>query len=320
MESTLSKRLKALVKRSPFAERLVWRVRRLLPNGLVFGMTSKEEQKYFRHYAQALFTGSGEMVDLGCWLGSTTIPLAKGLVRNPRGAGRQIHAYDLFTWQKWMDPFLPGCAREYRVGESFLEEFHGRTHAYADRIKVYPGDLQQIGWNGAPIEFLLVDAMKSWELAASVVQHFFPKLIPGCGVLVHQDFKHYYTSWVHLIQHRLRDYFAFDTDVPDSGSAAFRVMKPLDLDLGWVADLRNFSDREIDAAFAWSLSLVGAPSAPNIAAAKVMHFIHLDRPADAQRTLDDFTRQGFSMDSDLGVCWQLLAAQAKGKSSDAKAL
>ena len=310
MPSALGKRLKALVKRHPFAARIVWRVRRLLPNALVFGMTSKPEQNYFRHYAQNLFTGEGEIVDLGCWLGSTTIPLAKGLAQNPRGAGRRIHAYDLFVWEKWMDPFLPGCAREYRVGESFLDEFQTRTRAFADRIEVHPGDLQKLGWSGGPIEFLLADAMKSWELAAFVVAHFFPKLLPGGGILVHQDFKHYYTSWIHPIQHRLRDYFSFEHDVPDSGSAVFRLRRPLDLDLGWLADVRSFSDREIDDAFAWSLSLVGPQSAPNIAAAKVMHFIHLDRPADARRALDGFVRQGLSLDSDLGACERLLGARS----------
>jgi hypothetical protein len=309
MSSMLKMRLKAVVKRSPFAERLLWRVRRLLPNALVFGMTCKEEQKYFRHYARTLYTGAGEIVDLGCWLGSTTIPLAQGLRRNPRGTGRHIHAYDLFVWQKWMDPFLPGCARNYRVGESFLDEFHARTRAYADRIKAHPGDLRRLGWNGGPIEFLLVDAMKNWELAAFVVAHFFPNLTPGSGLVVQQDFKHYYTSWVHPIQYRLRDYFSFKTDVPDSGSAAFRLRRPLDLDLGWLADLKGLPDQEIDEAFAWSLSLVEAPSRPNIAAAKVMHFIHLDRLADAKRALEGFIRQGFSLDSDLRICEKILAAR-----------
>jgi hypothetical protein len=153
--------------------------------------------------------------------------------------------------------------------------------------------------------------MKSWELAASVVEQFFPKLVPGSGVMVHQDFKHYYTSWVHLIQYRLRDYFSFECDVSDSGSTAFRLRRPLDLELGWVRNLKSFPDQEIDAAFAWSLSLVDEQSAPNIAAAKVMHFIHLGRLADARRTLEDFMRQGISMESDLAVCEQVLVAREK---------
>jgi hypothetical protein len=89
------------------------------------------------------------------------------------------------------------------------------------------------------------------------------------------------------------------------------LQRPLDLDLGWVRNLKSFSDQEIDAAFAWSLSLVGKPSRPNIAAAKVMHFIHLGRLADARRTFEDFTRQGISMDSDLSVCGQVLVAREK---------
>jgi len=73
--------------------------------------------------------------------------------------------------------------------------------------------------------------------------------------------------------------------------------------------LKGLPDQEIDEAFAWSLSLVEAPSRPNIAAAKVMHFIHLDRLADAKRALEGFIRQGFSLDSDLRICEKILAAR-----------
>jgi hypothetical protein len=165
--------------------------------------------------------------------------------------------------------------------------------------------VQQIGWIGEPIEFLLVDAMKSWDTAAYIVKHFYPSLLPGKSLLLHQDFKDYYTSWIHLIQYRLREYFAFEMDIPNSGSVVFRLNKPVDCDLKWLADLKSFSNHEVDEAFDYSMSLTADKS--NIAAAKVMHFIHLNRVGEARGILSDFVRGGFSQDSGLGACERILA-------------
>jgi len=273
-------------------------------------MTSTEEQIYFRRYARDMYSGVGEIVDLGCWLGSTTIPLAQGLCKNISVStkGKRIHAYDLFVWEEWMNPFLDGCRKQYRPGDTFLDEYKTRTHKYSDMIKIYPGDLQQIGWIGKPIEFLLVDAMKSWKTAQCVVEHFYPSLLPEKSLLLHQDFKHYYTSWIHLIQYRLRDYFTFEKDIPYSGSVVFRLKKRVDCDLKWCADLKSFSIDEVDAAFDYSMSLIGSKSS-NIAAAKIMFFVHLNRLTEAKQVLDNFIQQGFPQESELAICKEILATK-----------
>jgi hypothetical protein len=68
-----------------------------------------------------------------------------------------------------MDESLHGRMREtLRPRESFLEEYKFRTRRYSKLITIYPSDLQQIGWSGKPIEFLLVDAMKSWNPGGSL--------------------------------------------------------------------------------------------------------------------------------------------------------
>ena len=148
--------------------------------------------------------------------------------------------------------------------------------------------------------------MKSWKTAQYIVEHFYPSLLPEKSLLLHQDFKNYYTSWIHLIQYRLRDYFTFEMDIPKSNSVVFRVIKPLDCDLKWCADLKSFSSHEVDEAFDYSISLVGGKPL-NIAAAKVMYFVHLDRITEAKRALDNFIQKGFSENSDLAVCKNILA-------------
>jgi hypothetical protein len=304
--------IKRFIKLLPFSSRFIsWlrSLRRPTTRDVFHGMTTSEEQTYFRRYAEDDYSGSGEIVDLGCWLGSTTIPLAQGLRKNLNisTVRKRIHAYDLFVWYKWMDPYMYGCRQQYSPGDSYLQEYRARTKNYSDLIKIYPGDLQHIGWIGEPIEFLLVDAMKSWDTAAYIVENCYPHLLPGKSVLLHQDFKDYYTSWIHLIQYRLREYFTFEMDIPNSGSVVFRLNKQVDCDLKWLADLKSFSDHEVDEAFDYSMSLVGGKSS-NIAAAKVMYFVHLNRIDEARRVLGDFMQRGFGQDSDnLAICESVLA-------------
>jgi hypothetical protein len=64
------------------------------------GMTTGTERAYFQWYAQYIYSGCGAIVDLGCWLGSTTIPLARGLKKNmiKSSSKDRIYAYDEFIW------------------------------------------------------------------------------------------------------------------------------------------------------------------------------------------------------------------------------
>lgn len=76
-----------------------------LPKYELIGMTIKWEQAYLKRYSQKEYSGLGEIVDYGCWLGSSTIPLAMGIKSNQRvkEKDKRIYAYDIFIWQSWMD-------------------------------------------------------------------------------------------------------------------------------------------------------------------------------------------------------------------------
>ena len=305
----LAPTIRSLAKQIPCSRRVVSSLRKLRSDTL-HGMTSREEQAYFRTYVRKSFSGEGEIVDLGCWLGSTTIPLAQGLRRNRtrRVTGKRVHAYDLFTWEEWMDPYMGGCARHYSPGESFLEEYESRTRRYSKRIAVHPGDLSQIGWSGQPIEVLLVDAMKSWELAKSIVEIFYCSLLPQKSILIHQDFKHYYCPWIHLIQYKLKDYFILEQDIPNSGSVVFRLKRRIDCDLSWLKNLRSLNDQEVNAAFEYAMSLLGEKSG-GVAAAHIMYFIHLDMIEKAKDTFDKFVQEGFPVKYDLKIVQNILATK-----------
>jgi hypothetical protein len=261
------------------------------------GMATPEEQAYLRWYAECEYTGRGEIVDLGCWLGASTIALATGLSQNPRVArkDRRIHAYDRFEWEPWMQEFLPRRLRGVcRLGASLLQEFHARTAPHASLVCTHAGDLAEASAHGtAPVEFLFNDVSKSWSLTTRVMQLFYPRLVPGLSLVVEQDFAHYYTAWVHLLRYRVRQYFEPVVHIPYSGSMVFRctgAVPPTFLTPEY--DFDSFSDAEKEQAFDYSLSLVSPEMSANVRAAKVMCYVHAGDLARARGLLEAYRRDG----------------------------
>jgi len=135
--------------------------------------------------------------------------------------------------------------------------------------------------------------MKSWELTSSILRSFFPWLIPGRSVVVHQDFAFWGEPWVHLINYRLREYFEPLYHVPASGSMAFHLRRPIPTHLTSAQySYDSFSPKEIDAAIAYSASLVAPSMRPDILAVKVLIHVHRGDLARARQLLDTYRSQG----------------------------
>lgn len=269
------------------------------PTGDLVGMTTPEEQAFLYHYAKRDYRGLGAIVDLGCWLGSSVIPLAAGLDDNPLPAARaaRIHAYDLFRWEEWMEDSLAGTphAGTLRPGDSFQALFESRLGAHRERVEVTAGDLTRLAWPAAagPIALLFNDASKSWELANALLRNFYPHLQPGSSLVVEQDFVHYYTPWVHLLHWRLRDDFEPVVHVPYSGSMVFRPRRAITHPAGGRdLDFADFADDEIAAAFERSLSLVDPPMRANVWASRVMLEVHRGDLARARELYAEAARRG----------------------------
>lgn len=248
----------------------------------ILGMTSMEEQIFLKNYAQNDYIGRGEIVELGCWFGSSTISFAMGLDANSRVTNKtqRIHAYDIFIWCSManMPQNVIGTSLEgkYKDGDSFLEEYLERINPWNHLIRAHPGDLTETGWQQREIECLFIDAMKSWELTTSIIKNFFPYLIPEVSMVIHQDFAHYYTSWIHLIMYRLRDYLVPIEHPFIYSSRAFRYVKRIPKEvLQNSYSFASFSEAEVEAAFDYSLEITPKKMQPNILAAKVMYFVHV---------------------------------------------
>lgn len=263
-----------------------------LSTSFLLGMTSAPEQDFLQDYAQNEYSGKGEIIDLGCWLGSATISVAQGLEKNLKVTvkDKRIHAYDLFIWEPShnMDASVKGTSLEgkYKEGDSFLDEFVHRISPWSHLIELYPGDVVKIGWNQRPIEYLFVDAMKSWELTKSIFLNFYPHLIPMTSLVHYNDFAHFYTAWIHLLIYKLKPYFKHHCNLYQA--AVFQYVNPLPIDtllLEQDTPFSIFCYEDIDEAFEYSLEIVTEQLRPNIAAAKVMAFIHWGDLEQAKREL-----------------------------------
>ncbi|MGI9086332.1 MAG: hypothetical protein ACR2HH_01105 [Chthoniobacterales bacterium] len=257
-------------------------------------MISPAEMSFFSESAARYVGREGAVVDLGCWLGATSIALAKGILKHAPDAAmpkERVLGFDTFTWEDWMPAQLTYGL--YQPGDSLLPEARRlvRDHG-GGAVELIREDLLLFEWKGGAIKILLIDAMKHDSLAGQITRAFYPSLLTG-SLLIHQDFKHYYTSWIHVLQYRLREYFEFHRSVPKSGTVAFEVLKPIPREAAHRAtDFAGILDEEIDAAFHHSIDLVGPADAANIAASHVMQYVHLGRLDRASELVEIYRPTG----------------------------
>jgi hypothetical protein len=81
-----------------------------LPKADIPGMVSSAEMAFFSESAARYFGREGAIVDLGCWLGSTSIALAQGILSHGSKAdnrNEKVFGFDMFEWEAWMPAHIP---------------------------------------------------------------------------------------------------------------------------------------------------------------------------------------------------------------------
>jgi tetratricopeptide (TPR) repeat protein len=253
------------------------------------GMSRPAERKTLFELARAA-SGLGQFVDLGCFLGSLTVPLAMGLRLNQvaLASGVRVHAFDLFRWDsRFMDPLHSGP--KLTGGDNFESVYRQRIASYQDFVSVQAGNLLDRRWSGGPIEILAIDVMKTPPLAIHVCQTFYPHLIPGRSYVLHQDFCHFLTWWIHLIQYLARDHFEVVDPMPNSGSVLFRCTSPID-----AAAIQRLVNRDMgdpvlaEEAFKYSRSIVAADDLHTVEAAHARWHLERGKRATAKSLLEGY--------------------------------
>jgi hypothetical protein len=218
-------RLRDLVRRP-------WRDVVLPPDAVgIPTMLSKTERRLLYSLARDYAGGDAAIVDAGCFLGGSTAALLAGVRdRAEPWTGPPVESYDLFRVEAFTIPKFFGDARNVRVGDSFRPRFDTHVGRFDVAHVVHEGDVTRIGWTGGPIEVLFLDLLKSWEINDAVLRDFFPSLVPGRSVIVHQDYGWGDTPWIPISVELLRDSLVL-LDWMEWGSHVFFVERELPADV-----------------------------------------------------------------------------------------
>lgn len=185
--------------------------------------------------AREFYRNEGLIVDGGALVGGTTITLAEGLLANrhvdaPDGS---IVVYDLF--QDARDGYSAQLIRQW-YGEpdngepvyDFEGHFRRNVAPYARLLEVRKGDIATVGLpDERPIEILSIDVAKSPDLMREVARRFFPRLVPGRSIILHQDYIFPFQPWLHIAMEMLGDLIDHVYDVPTNCTSMFAPRCPI---------------------------------------------------------------------------------------------
>ena len=197
--------------------------------GKLHALLHPEERKLMTWLASTVYTGAGEIVDAGAFLGGSAGCFAAGLRVNRNVARKdcRIHSYDLFRKGNW----LPSKLAEWDArdeGQSTIDIYHDQLGENDYMSVAYPGDITERTWDGRKIEILMLDCSKTKALNDHCLRMFLPHLIPGESYLVHQDYAiNSGLYWLHSTMYLLREYFEHLATVEFGGTTLFRCVKEI---------------------------------------------------------------------------------------------
>ncbi len=158
------------------------------------GMITDEERQYYEYIGQ-FFSGKGEVVELGPWLGRSTSCILRGLTRNSNFSGK-LRVFDDFVWRaRWMNNFVEVAEqlenhRDFRhLFEKYTADFKEHMIVEQRKITTYDGngDIPQLEWTGGPVEILYVDCGRLYHTNEAWYELFSNSFIPDSTLIVMQD-------------------------------------------------------------------------------------------------------------------------------------
>lgn len=269
-------------------------------------MVSRAEQKYLHWLTRTQWRDDGHVVEIGPWLGGSTLCLAHGMQASGHSA-HKLHAFDNFVWRDFMARFAP---LPIAAGDSFEPFFLKNVAAHGERVVSHtltlpdesiPGDSQatevrgaqapavaEFGWDTRePIEILFVDGAKSWRGMRWLLRCVVPALLPGKTLLVCQDFKHWGSSWVPLMMARIEQQLELVHVVRRGSTATFRLREAIpstsiDALVDDVTKLETSNALEdLERMAQWIAGSGDRVGAQHLRLAGVQLLTHHGRPADA---------------------------------------
>jgi hypothetical protein len=143
----------------------------------------------------------------------------------------------------------------------------------------------EIGWSGGPIEVLFLDLLKTWEINDAVLRDFFPHVVPGRTIIVHQDYGWGQLPWLQMTVELMRGSLRWLDALP-WGSHVFLVERSIPEHL-FTADLRrDVPDEEKLALLDRAIARNDGGSAEMVTLAKAAMLSELRRHGQAHELVN----------------------------------
>jgi hypothetical protein len=153
-------------------------------------MTSPQIHKYLEELGKN-WTGQGVAMELGCWLGASSLALLKGLTK--AGYDRPYWCFDAWRANQDQLPKAKAQGVTLKLDQDTLPIFiKNVTPTYPNIVEnkgSLPGTLSN--YNGDPIEICLFDAPKTNPTFNDCITHLQPSWIPGVTILGLLDYYFY---------------------------------------------------------------------------------------------------------------------------------
>lgn len=232
------------------------------------GMTSAAERRYLYWLASSQLSGKGRLVELGSWLGRSTLHLAAGL--SDAGHEQELHCFDGFTWaagdsKKSNLPLKPG--------DDFQKYFEANLAPFKHLVTAHRTRLADVAWSGGAIEMLFLDAPKNLPEITRCLEIFGPSLMPGRSIIAIQDYQYFPAYALGACMYALRDSLELVHVVSEGSTVAFRLTAPIELarekPAAW--NIGAWSPALIEAGWSEILSALPEPARDRLAPAKALH-------------------------------------------------
>ena len=153
-------------------------------------MTSEPVHRYLTQLGIE-WKGLGAAMELGCWLGASSVPLLMGLIT--AGYDKQFWAFDNWVANEQQVGMAREWGIEIQVGEALMPLYNKNVSKIYYRITtifgMIPGTL--VSYSGDPIEICILDAPKKNPVFINTIRALYKYWIPGVTILGLLDYKFY---------------------------------------------------------------------------------------------------------------------------------
>lgn len=250
------------------------------PLELPHGMISQSERRFLYWLASKKHSGVGELIEIGTWLGCSTIHLAAGL--RDGSTQDKVNAFDDYVWRPGMGE---KSGLEIAEGDSFFPNFINNIAALRAQIEPRVASANDLEWKGGKIETLVIDAPKSWRTIRRVFKQLAPQFIRGKTRIALQDY-------LHLPSYELALYIASldalepEAIVLDGSTVQFRVTGKIPEDhLSDDFNYKLFDAAEINRLWGKILGMLPPAAYQILAPAHPMTLWQLGHHAEAEACL-----------------------------------